>query len=67
MAESLLDKMFDPPKLETGDRVVRGEAIGFARKHGTVVSSGGWYAVIKWDGAASPRREFIPDLELDNS
>ena len=67
MAESILDSMFDPPKLETGDRIVRREAIGLARKRGTVVSAGGWYAVIRWDGAASMRREFIPDLELDNS
>jgi hypothetical protein len=67
MAESILDKMFDPPILETGDRVIRKDVTGLIRKRGSVISSGGWYAVIKWDGAASSRREFIPDLEVDNS
>jgi hypothetical protein len=67
MAESFLDEMFQPPKLESGDRIVRKDAGILGRKRGTVVSAGGWYAVVQWDGLPKPRREFIPDLEIDNS
>jgi|HubBroStandDraft_5_1064220.scaffolds.fasta_scaffold190411_3 hypothetical protein len=69
MSESFLDNLFEPPKLESGDRVVRAAAgLGMlGRKRGTVVSSGGWYAVVQWDGMPNPRREFIPDLTIDNS
>ena len=67
MAESLLDELFNPPKFETGDRVSKKDARGVERKRGSIVSSGGWYAVVKWDGHPLPRREFIPDLEADNS
>jgi len=67
MSDSFLDEMFEPPKLESGDRIIRREAGILGRKRGTVISSGGWYAVVQWDGFPKPRREFIPDLEIDNS
>ena len=69
MSESFLNDMFQPPKLESGDRVVRTAAgLGIlGRKRGTVVSAGGWFAVVQWDGNPNPRREFIPDVEIDNS
>jgi hypothetical protein len=69
MSESFLDNLFEPPKLESGDRVVLAAAgLGtLGRKRGTIVSAGGWYAVVQWDGLPNPRREFIPDLTIDNS
>lgn len=67
MSDSFLDEMFQPPKLESGDRIVRKDVGILGRKRGTVVSAGGWYAVVLWDGLPKPRREFIPDLEIDNS
>jgi hypothetical protein len=69
MHSSFLDNLFEPPKIESGDRVVRSDtALGhLGRKRGTIVSAGGWYAVVQWDGLPKPRREFIPDLEIDNS
>lgn len=66
MNGSLLDDMFNPPKLENGERVFKREA-GSLGRHGTVVSSGGWYAVVQWDGNPKPRREYIPDLEIENA
>jgi len=65
MSDSLLDDLFTPPDLDTGDRVVKKNAAILGRKHGTVVSSGGWFAVIRWDGNPTPRREYIPDLEVE--
>ena len=67
MDDSLLDELFDPPKLETGNRVVKKDGAGLERKRGSIVNSGGWFAVVRWDGSPTPRREFIPDLEVDNS
>jgi len=67
MAESLLDELFNPPKFERGDRILKKDARGIERKRGTILSAGGWYAVVQWDGTANPRREFIPDLEVDKS
>jgi hypothetical protein len=67
MTDSLLDELFNPPKLETGDRVVRKDAGILGHTRGTVVSSGGWFAVIRWDGNPKPRREYIPDLTVENS
>jgi hypothetical protein len=66
MADSLLDGLFDPPKLETGDRVVKKDGAGLERKRGSIVNSGGWFAVVRWDGSPTLRREFIPDLEVGN-
>jgi len=65
MTRSFLDELFDPPKLDTGDRVIRKDAGILGRKRGTVVSSGGWFSVIRWDGNPKVRREFIPDLEIE--
>jgi len=67
MSSTILDEIFNPPKIETGDRVmtVNGGILG--RKRGTVVSYGGWFAVISWDGNPKPRREYIPDLMLEDS
>ena len=59
-----MDDLFNPPTLDTGDRVVRKEGSILGRTRGTVVSSGGWFAVIRWDGNPQPRREYIPDLEV---
>jgi len=67
MAESFLDNLFEPSKLESGDRIVRRASGILACKRGTVISAGGWYAVVEWDGNPRSRREFIPDLEIDNS
>jgi hypothetical protein len=67
MTDSLLDQLFDPPKLETGNHVIKKDATGLARKRGSIINSGGWFAVVRWDGNPTPRREFIPDLEVDNS
>ncbi len=67
MAESLLEQMFTPPKIETGDRVIRRDAGLVGRKRGTVVSSGGWFAVVQWHGNPKPRREYIPDLQIEDS
>jgi hypothetical protein len=63
MSDLFIDELFNPPKLDTGDRIVRKDTGILSRKRGTVVSSGGWFAVIRWDGNPQPRREFIPDLE----
>jgi hypothetical protein len=69
MPESFLDNLFEPPKFESGDRVVRAAGgLGIlGRKRGTIVSTGGWYAVVQWDGLPNQRREFIPDLTIENS
>ena len=67
MSESFLDNLFDPPKLESGDRVMKKDGSMVERKRGTVVSAGGWYAVIQWDGSPKPRREFIPDLQAESA
>ena len=67
MNDSFLDELFNPPKLETGDRVAKKDAGILSRKRGYVVNSGGWFAVIRWDGSPKPRREFIPDLEAEES
>jgi len=67
MAALILDEIFNPPKLETGDRVMSENAGILRRKRGTVVSFGGWFAVISWDGNPKPRREYIPDLVLEDS
>jgi hypothetical protein len=66
MTDSFLDELFNPPKLETGDRV-RKDGGTLGPTCGTVVSSGGWFAVIRWDGNPKPRREYIPDLTVENS
>lgn len=67
MAGHLLDELFIPPILETGDRVTRQHSEETSPKHGTVVSSGGWFAIIRWDDGPSLRREYIPDLEVEQS
>jgi len=61
-----IDQLFEPPKIEIGERVRRKEPGILGRKHGTVVSVGGWFAVVRWDGHPSPRREFIPDLTVED-
>jgi hypothetical protein len=67
MADSLLDELFNPPKFETGDRVVKREPGILGHRRGRIINSGGWFAVVQWDGNPKPRREFIPDLEADKS
>jgi hypothetical protein len=67
MSDLFLDQLFDPPKIERGGRVVSKTAGILGRKRGTVISSGGWFAVIQWDGNPNPRREYIPDLEGEGS
>jgi len=67
VTDSFLDELFNPPKLETGDRVTKKELGSFSCKRGRVINSGGWFAVVQWDGSPKPRREFIPDLEVDKS
>ena len=67
MTDSFLDELFNAPKLQTSDRIAKKDSGSFSRKRGTVISSGGWFAVVQWDGSPTPRREFIPDLEADNT
>jgi hypothetical protein len=67
MSDLFIDELFNAPKVETGDRVRRREAGLLGRKRGSVVSAGGWFAVISWDGHPNPRREYIPDLEIEGS
>ena len=67
MSSLILDELFTPPTLDTGDRVHRKDVGLLGCKRGTVVSSGGWFAVISWDGNPKPRREYIPDLEIEDS
>lgn len=67
MSSQILDDLFDPPSIQTGDRVHRKDGGLLGCKRGTVVSSGGWFAVISWDGNPKPRREYIPDLEVEDS
>ena len=66
MSDSFLDELFDPPKFDSGDRVVRKDIGILGRKRGIVISSGGWFAVVRWDGNPKPRREFIPDLQAED-
>ena len=67
MSALFLDELFNPPKLDTGARVRKKDAPLLGRKPGTVVSSGGWFAVIQWDGSPNTRREYILDLEADTA
>lgn len=67
MSDSFLDDLFVPPTLETGERVTRKDAGPHAHRHGTVVSTGGWFAVVRWDGIPKLSREYIPDLEVEHS
>ncbi len=67
MSALILDELFNPPKLGTGDRVISKNGGLLGRKRGTVVSSGGWFAVIQWDGNPRSRREYIPDLLVENN
>jgi hypothetical protein len=67
MSNLFIDELFDPPKIERGGRVINKAAGILGRKHGTVVSSGGWFAVIQWDGSPKQCREYIPDLEAEGS
>ncbi len=67
MSALILDELFNPPKLETGDRVMSKSRGILGRKRGTVVSSGGWFAVIQWDGNPQSRREYIPDLAIEDA
>ncbi len=67
MSALILDELFNPPKLETGQRVISKNGGLLARKRGTVVSAGGWFAVIQWDGNPLSRREYIPDLVVEES
>jgi hypothetical protein len=67
MSKSFLDDLFNPPRLETGARVLAKDGGILGCRHGTVVSAGGWFAVIRWDGNPKPRREYIPDVEVENS
>jgi hypothetical protein len=66
MSSLILDELFNPAKLDTGDRVRMKSGGILGRKRGTVVSSGGWFAVVQWDGNPKPRREYIPDLETEH-
>jgi hypothetical protein len=65
MSDLFIDALFNPPKIQIGDRVHRKDTPLLGRKRGSVVSCGGWFAVISWDGIPSPRREYIADLELE--
>ena len=67
MTSLLLDALFTPPVLKTGDRVTRKQHGISGFQGGTVVSFGGWFAVIRWDGNPSLRREYIPDLQMEES
>ena len=66
MTDSFIDQLFEPPKMEAGDRVTRKDAGILGRKRGTAVRVAGWFAVIQWDGSPSPRREFIPELAVED-
>ena len=66
MTNSILDALFDPPRLDTGELVRRKNAGILGRKRGHVISSGGWFAVIRWDGNPKPQREYIPDLDVED-
>jgi hypothetical protein len=67
MSSQVLDDLFTPPKLETGDRVTFQNGGILGRKRGTVISSGGWFAVIQWDQDPRSRREYIPDLAIEDA
>jgi hypothetical protein len=67
MGNLFIDQLFDPPKLETGDLVASKGGGILGRRQGRVVSSGGWFAVVKWDGNPKACREYIPDLEVEDS
>jgi hypothetical protein len=66
MSDLFIDQLFNAPKLQTGDRIRKKDPGVLSRARGTVVSSGGWFAVIQWDGNSRPRREYIPDLILED-
>jgi hypothetical protein len=67
MSNSLLNSLFEPPKLEIGDHVTRRDPDNLPRRYrGTIVSVGGWYAVVQWTGLAKARREYIPDLQRES-
>lgn len=67
MKNSLLDDLFVPPTLDIGERVTKKDTRLHTHRHGTVVSTGGWFAVVTWDGIPKPSREYIPDLEVEIS
>ena len=65
MSGPVLEDLFNPPKLNIGQLVRKKDAGLFERRRGRIVSVGGWFAVVQWDGIASHKREYIPDLEPD--
>jgi hypothetical protein len=67
MSDLFLNELFNPPKLETGTRVLTKHGGIPGHQRGTVVSAGGWFAVIRWDGNPNPRGEYIPDLDVEDS
>ncbi len=67
MSSSLLNSLFEPPKLDVGDNVSRRDPDNLPRRyHGTIVSVAGWYAVVQWAGLGKARREYIPDLQRES-
>jgi hypothetical protein len=67
MTDLLLNDLFVPPSLNIGERVIRKDLRLHEYRHGTVVSTGGWFTVVKWDGIPKSSREYIPDLEPEIS
>jgi hypothetical protein len=63
MSSALLDSLFEPPKLEVGDLVIRKDPDLPRGHHGVIISVTGWFALVQWTGIAKPSREYLPDLE----
>ena len=65
MSSALLDSLFEPPKLEVGDRVIRKHPDLARGYDGVIISVTGWFALVQWTGIAKASREYIPDLEME--
>jgi hypothetical protein len=63
MSSPLLDSLFEPPRLEVGDRVIRKHPDLPRGYLGVIVGVHGWFAFVQWEGIAKPSREYTPDLE----
>jgi hypothetical protein len=63
MSSTLLDSLFEPPKHEIGDLVVRKRPDLGHGNSGVIISVTGWFALVRWTGIAKASREYLSDLE----